>query len=124
MYYLGLDTSCYTTSAALIDYEERLVYDSRVILNVKKGEKGIRQSEAFYQHIYNMENLIEKIFHNIDTSKLKAIGVSSKPRNIKGSYMPVFNAGLWIGNIIGHSLNIPVYTLSHQQGHILSGLWS
>lgn len=124
MYYLGIDTSCYTTSAALIDYEENLVFDCRSILKVEEGKRGIRQSNAFYQHIGNMKNIIEKIFSDVEPWKIKAIGVSSRPRNIEGSYMPVFNSGLNIGHIIGCSIGIPVFTLSHQEGHVLAGLWS
>lgn len=124
MYYLGLDTSCYTTSAALIDFEENLIYDCRTVLKVDNGSRGIRQSDAFYQHIGNMECIIERIFKEIDKSQIKAIGISSRPRNIEGSYMPVFNAGLNIGHIISHSLEVPVFTLSHQVGHVLAGLWS
>lgn len=124
MYFLGLDTSCYTTSAALIDFEENLIYDCRTLLKVDDGSRGIRQSDAFYQHIGNMESIIERIFKEIDKSEIIAIGISSRPRSVEGSYMPVFNAGLNIGHIIGHSLGVPVFTLSHQEGHVLSGLWS
>lgn len=124
MYFLGLDTSCYTTSAALIDFEENLIYDCRTILKVDDGSRGIRQSDAFYQHIGNIEGIIERIFKEIDKAKIKAIGISSRPRSVEGSYMPVFNAGLNIGYIISHVLGVSTFTLSHQEGHVLSGLWS
>lgn len=124
MYYLGIDTSCYTTSIALIDQNNKLIHDCRIVLEIKEGAQGIRQSDAFYQHIRNMDDIFERIFVDIDTANLVSIGVSSKPRSVVGSYMPVFNAGLWIANILGHTFKVPTFTLSHQEGHILSGLWS
>jgi len=124
MYFLGIDTSCYTTSVALIDEDENLVADERIMLKVKTGERGIRQSEAFYQHIENLDALVEKLYEIIDPKKIKAVGVSSKPRNNPDSYMPVFNSGLHIGNIVRMSLGIPMFLLSHQENHILAGLWS
>lgn len=124
MYFLGIDTSCYTTSIALVDEDDNLIADERIMLKVKKGERGIRQSEAFYQHIENMPVLLEKLYDTIPPDKIKAIGVSSKPRNNPDSYMPVFNSGLHIGNIVRTSLRIPMFLLSHQENHILAGLWS
>lgn len=124
MYYLGIDTSCYTTSIALIDEEENLIADKRIMLSVKPGNRGIRQSEAFYQHIQNLDTLLEELFDIADPKKIKAIGVSSKPRNNPDSYMPVFNSGLHIGNILRLSLGIPFFLVSHQENHILAGLWS
>lgn len=44
---LGIDTSNYTTSIAVVDKDE-LVYDNRVLLNVKMGERGLRQSKPFF----------------------------------------------------------------------------
>lgn len=124
MYYLGIDTSCYTTSIALIDEDDNLIADERIMLKVKKDERGIRQSEAFYQHIENMPVLLEKLYDTIPPDKIKAIGVSSKPRNNPDSYMPVFNSGLHIGNVVRMSLRIPMFLLSHQENHIMAGLWS
>lgn len=124
MYYLGIDTSCYTTSVAVIDEEEKLVLDKRIMLRVKSGDRGIRQSDAFYQHIENLDTEFKEVFKNIDAKKIKAIGVSSRPRNNPDSYMPVFNSGLHIANIMSLSMNIPLFVLSHQEDHILAGLWS
>ncbi|MEA4963895.1 hypothetical protein [Lutispora sp.] len=121
---MGIDTSCYTTSVALIDNEEHLVMDERIMIKVKAGERGIRQSDAIYQHIENLDVLLEDLFGSFDASHIKAIGVSSKPRNNPDSYMPVFNSGLHIGKVMGLCLKAPLFLLSHQENHILSGLWS
>jgi len=124
MYFLGIDTSCYTTSIGIVDEQENLIADERKILKVNPGNRGIRQSEAFFQHITNLDELIKEVFNVIKPHEIKAIGISSKPRNIDCSYMPVFNSGLHIGNILKYTLDIPAYLLSHQENHIYAGLWS
>ena len=53
MVYLGIDTSCYTTSVALADKAGRLLQDNRRLLKVAEGAKGLRQSEMVFQHIKN-----------------------------------------------------------------------
>lgn len=47
---LGIDTSNYTTSVALLDTETMKVIQEKMLLPVRKGEKGIRQSEAVFHH--------------------------------------------------------------------------
>jgi N6-L-threonylcarbamoyladenine synthase len=121
-YHLGLDTSNYTTSVAIVDDEKRIIFDERIILSVKSGERGLRQNEAIFQHINNMPILIDKAFKNFDRTLLKSIGYSSKPRNINGSYMPTFNVGTSCANIISKTLNIPLFKFSHQDGHIEAAL--
>ena len=37
-YYLGIDTSCYTTSCAIIDSDFHIVGEARKLLEVKPGE--------------------------------------------------------------------------------------
>ena len=58
-YFLGFDTSCYTTSLGLVDTGGKIVKDLRRILTVKPGEKGLRQSEALFQHLKNLPDLVE-----------------------------------------------------------------
>ena len=60
-YVLGLDTSNYTTSAALIDHGYRIVLDRRKAIKVKEGMKGIRQSEALFQHMENLPELLDDL---------------------------------------------------------------
>lgn len=121
MGFLGIDTSNYTTSTAFITDEDKLL-SVKKLLPVKKGEIGIRQSDAVFHHTAQLPQNFEKIFPQ--TSKITAIGVSDKPRNIEGSYMPCFTAGLASAKILSSVLNIPLYTFSHQQGHITAGLYS
>ena len=50
MQILGLDTSNYTTSAALLDLEHGTVQQAKQLLPVKAGEAGLRQSDAVFHH--------------------------------------------------------------------------
>ncbi len=116
--YLGIDTSNYTTSLALIESGE-IIAESRRVLHVKAGERGLRQSEALYQHIVNLPELFDALSEEIDfAGKIKAIGVSEKPRPLKDSYMPVFRAGISAATAISKSCGIPMYRFSHQDNHI------
>lgn len=118
--YLGFDTSNYTTSVALFDGEN--VFQSKKLLKVKSGERGLRQSDAVFQHTVNMPEILAVLEY--DSFKLKAVGVSTRPRNIDGSYMPCFTVGNSVANAVSKFTNAPLYTTSHQVGHILSALYS
>ena len=90
--YLGIDTSCYTTSVAVLDRQGNLVDEVRRVLEVKPGKRGLAQSEMVFQHTRNLPELIEKIFYRHDM-KIIGIGVSRQPRPIENSYMPAFLSG-------------------------------
>lgn len=118
--YLGFDTSNYTTSVALFDGEK--IYQQKQLLNVKSGERGLRQSDAVFQHTVNMPSLLERLdFQNPD---IKAVGVSATPRNIEGSYMPCFLVGVNNAVSVSRFTGAPLYKTSHQIGHILAALYS
>ena len=121
-YVLGLDTSNYTTSVALIDRYYKVVEDRRKTIIVKEGMKGIRQSEALFQHMDNLPDLLKDILRKYGRN-LAAVCASAKPRPVEGSYMPVFKSGLNYGHIISDSLSIPLHLTSHQEGHIEAGLY-
>lgn len=123
-YYLGLDTSNYTTSIAVVDSDFNVIADQRRSLRVKDSGLGLRQSEALFQHNENIPNMLEGIFKIISKDHIRAIGASNKPRPIEGSYMPVFNAGINYGKVISTVLNCPLYLFSHQEGHIEAALSS
>lgn len=110
---LGIDTSNYTTSIALVE-NGKILKSSRRILNVKCGERGLRQSEALFQHIKNLPVLME----NMGELNPEGVCVSTRPRSVEGSYMPVFKAGECVASCIASTYNIPMYTCSHQEGHI------
>ena len=51
--YLGIDTSNYTTSVSLLD-ENGIIANEKQLLNVKPGERGVRQSDAVFMHTCNL----------------------------------------------------------------------
>lgn len=120
--FLGIDTSNYTTSVAIYNSESCTVTQEKLLLPVKDGELGIRQSDAVFHHVKNLPILFERLF-KIKTS-ISGIGVSSRPRNIEGSYMPCFLAGESFSKSLGAVENISVDFTSHQVGHILAALYS
>lgn len=120
-YFLGIDTSNYTTSIALINNCGQVLFDKRIVLTVKPGELGLRQSDAFYQHVMNLPGLFFEL-QQVDLKAIQSIGVSCRPRNIEGSYMPVFNSGVQFAKVIAKSLDCSVNEFSHQDGHVMAAL--
>lgn len=120
-YVLGIDTSAYTTSIALIDVEKnKILEDKRKILIVPLGLKGLRQQDAVFQHLKNFQELYSEI--NVDLKHISTVAVSSRPRNVDGSYMPVFTVGQNYGKIIAKTLNCSYSEYSHQENHIAASL--
>lgn len=123
--FLGLDTSNYTTSAALFDSESKTVLSCKKLLSVKSGEAGLRQSDAVFQHTKQLSEMVTRLFDEYDGGeKICAVGASFRPRNIDGSYMPCFLCGEGLADSIGAVNKLPVYKTSHQIGHILAALFS
>lgn len=121
--YLGLDTSNYTTSCAVLDGCTGIIRQEKQLLPVKPGEAGLRQSDAVFHHTKQLPYLMEKLLpHKLNS--LSAIGVSVRPRNIEGSYMPCFLCGNTLARSIGAVTGAKVYETSHQTGHILAALYS
>lgn len=114
--YLGIDTSNYKTSLALID-ETGLVFEKSDLLEVPEGSRGLRQSEAFYQHSMRLPAYMAEALEFAGSKIITAIGYSSRPRRQEGSYMPCFNAGINTAKILSAALRIPSYPFSHQEGH-------
>lgn len=115
---LGIDTSNYTTSVAAVDKNGSIISDRRKLLKVKQGERGLRQSDALFQHIANLPELTEMLKSDTAGYVIRAVAVSSRPRSVEGSYMPVFNAGISAGSVAASLLEVPLYRFSHQEGHI------
>ncbi len=120
---LGIDTSNYTTSVALATTGGVLFRECRKLLTVKPGNRGLRQSEAFYQHVMNLPDLLEELLEGFGTDALAAVTVSTRPRNQDGSYMPCFIAGLQFARTIAQVQGIPVFETTHQDGHIMASMY-
>lgn len=121
--YLGFDTSNYTTSIAIYIPETNTVIQKKRILHVKHGNRGLRQSEAVFQHTVNLAELTNELFDEINDINILAVCASSQPRLEEGSYMPCFLVGKTNGITAARSLNVPFYQSSHQHGHILASLY-
>lgn len=121
--FLGIDTSNYTTSAALYDLSVNEIIQRKKLLPVKEGELGLRQSDAVFAHVKQLGEIFETLI-NGNRYNIDAIGVSTRPRDIDGSYMPCFLVGEMVSKTLSSVLKIPRYDFSHQQGHIAAALFS
>lgn len=118
--FLGIDTSCYTTSAAVYDSTEGIVGESRIILSVKAGKRGLSQSEMVFQHVRNLPVILGQLEPWID--QINGIGVSVFPRRRADSYMPAFLVGKGMAESLSHVLRVPVFEFSHQENHALAAI--
>ena len=119
---IGFDTSNYTTSVAWFDGNNGENYSK--LLPVKQGELGLRQSDAVFAHTKSLPELSGRLFSHVDISTVAAVGVSTQPRAVDGSYMPCFMVGLSHATLLANALNVPIIEVSHQQGHVAASLWS
>ena len=124
--FLGIDTSNYTTSVSLVDGEGNVILNHKRLLTVKEGERGLRQSDAVFQHIKNTEEAASVLRESVKEhdGNICAVGVSGTPTYNEGSYMPCFMAGLSFAQMISSSMDIPMYVFCHQAGHIMAALYS
>lgn len=121
-YYVGIDTSNYTTSIGVIDEDNNIILDLRKPLIVKENNRGLRQQEAVFQHLNNFPILIDEMASNIDLNKIDTIAVSTRPRSLDNSYMPVFILGKNQAFILSKVLNKNYKEFSHQEGHVGAGI--
>ena len=119
---LGSDTSNYTTSIAY--YDGVGGENCSKLLPVKQGELGLRQSDAVFAHIKSLPELSGRLFSHIQAANITAVGVSTRPRAVEGSYMPCFLVGYSHARLLADALNVPLVEVSHQQGHVAASLWS
>lgn len=120
-YILGIDTSAYTTSIALTDLDNKeIIADKRKVLTVPTGQRGLRQQDAVFQHLKNFQELYEEI--EAELKSISVVSVSSRPRNVEGSYMPVFTVGQNYGKAIAKTLDCEYLEYSHQENHIAASL--
>ena len=119
---IGFDTSNYTTSIAYYNGVDGV--NCSQLLPVKQGQLGLRQSDAVFHHIKSLPELSGRLFSLVEATDIRAIGVSSRPRVVEGSYMPCFLVGCSHANMLSDLLRVPLFEVSHQQGHVAASLWS
>ena len=115
--FLGIDTSNYRTSVALVDEKGAIIYNHRELLSVPEGKRGLRQSEAFFQHVQKLPDALKYPLQEYRDT-ISAIGVSTRPRPREGSYMPCFTAGYRAAEELSYALGVPLVETSHQEGHV------
>ena len=121
--FLGIDTSNYTTSAALFFPEDGSVVQQKQLLTVRPGEKGLRQSDAVFQHVRSLPRQLEALFAQRQV-QLAGVGVSAFPRRQQDSYMPCFLVGSGTAEAISLAGSCALHRFSHQEGHIAAALYS
>lgn len=122
--FLGVDTSNYTTSLAVVDTDSMTAVQSKKLLPVAEGSLGLRQSDAVFHHTVQLPVLFESLATDCKLSDVNAVGVSVSPRSEKGSYMPCFLAGVSAATAFASSRSLRLHRFSHQQGHIAAALFS
>ncbi|HIT31353.1 MAG TPA: DNA-binding protein [Candidatus Enterenecus stercoripullorum] len=119
---IGFDTSNYTTSTAVFDGARG--ENRGRLLTVEQGALGLRQSEALFQHVKRLHLMVEQLREEGQMGQIAAVGASTRPREVEGSYMPCFLVGEGQGRTLAAALGVPFFPCSHQQGHIAAAAWS
>lgn len=123
-FHLGIDTSNYTTSAAVFDDETGKYFERRKLLPVKEGSLGLRQSDAVFHHTAALPDILKDLFSETGDVSVASVGVSKTPTTAEGSYMPCFLAGINAASAVSSAMHIPLFGFSHQQGHLAAALFS
>lgn len=119
---LGFDTSNYTTSAAV--FGGGVAENRGRLLTVPEGALGLRQSDALFQHVKRLHLMVGQLRADGAVGEVAAVGASTRPREVEGSYMPCFLVGEGEGRALASALGVPFYPCSHQQGHVAAAAWS
>lgn len=119
---VGLDTSCYTTSAAAVTADGQVVASCRRLLPVKLGERGLRQSEGVFIHVRQLPERLEELREFIRGDEIVAVCASSRPRDEEESYMPVFQVGDAQARGLAAMLGVPCFSSTHQRGHVAAAM--
>ena len=119
---IGFDTSNYTTSIAYFDGNDGI--NCSKLLPVKLGQLGLRQSDAVFHHTNSLPELSDRLFSSLGKFSIEAVGVSTRPRAVEGSYMPCFLVGVSHAKLLANAFGVELIECSHQQGHVAASLWS
>ena len=119
---IGFDTINYTTSIAYLDGNNGI--NCSKLLPVKLGQLGLRQSDAVFHHTNSLPELSDRLFSSLEEFSIDAVGVSTRPRAVEGSYMPCFLVGMSHARLLANAFGVELIECSHQQGHVAASLWS
>ena len=119
-FYLGIDTSCYTTSIAVVS-NGCVNVDKRIMLPVPQGSRGLRQQDAVFHHTKNFKTIFKEC--DIAAQSIAAVAYSAQPCPAKDSYMPVFCVGESFAAACACMQDAGAYALTHQHGHIYAAFF-
>lgn len=124
--YLGLDTSFYTASVAAVSDDGRLLVDGRSPIPVAAGARGVAPSAGVFHHVREVPRLVEQAALALREQGYPVAGVaaSERPRPQPDSYLPVFKVSEAHGRALAAMLGVPYVATTHQEGHVMAGLWS
>jgi N6-L-threonylcarbamoyladenine synthase len=121
---LGIDTSNYATSLAVVDTEKReVVCALKRLLPVKGGQKGLRQSDAVFHHTVAINQLLQELESNNALHNINCVCASHKPRPQENSYMPCFLVGALVGNAFALAKGLKLRKTTHQEGHLMAAVF-
>lgn len=125
---LGLDTSFYTTSAAAVDLQGRLLSARRRLLPVPPGERGVRPQEGVFLHVKALPDLVAEVLEEVRAAcpdgVPRAVAASLRPLPQPESYLPVFRVSEGFGRTLAAAWQVPFFGATHQEGHLMAGAWS
>lgn len=115
---IGIDTSNYRTSVSAVTIDGIIVLNDRKLLPVSHGDRGLRQSDAVFSHIRQLQSVGNPLREIASRHRIAAVAASVSPADGAESYMPVFQAGKTIAMLLASSLNVPFFPTTHQRGHL------
>lgn len=121
--YLGIDTSYYTSSLALVDETGRLLEDRRRPLPVPEGARGVAPSHGVWEHLNALPPMVEEALAGRQR-RIAGVAASVRPRPQEGSYLPAFRVGEGFGRSLAAALGVPFVATTHQEMHLMAGIWS
>ncbi len=115
----GIDTSNYATSLAVVNTADKeVICAKKQLLPVKEGQLGLRQSDAVFHHTAALPEMLQDLKQAGVLENIAAVGVSTRPRPVAGSYMPCFLSGMAVATAVAVALHVPLVKTTHQQGHL------
>lgn len=119
--FVGIDTSCYTTSLAVCNIAGEILLSRKAPLPVGKDQRGLRQSEAVFLHIKNMGEMLGET-KLASYGEVKTVAASCRPRPQEGSYMPVFQVSKCVAAAVSSATGAFFMETTHQHAHIAAAL--
>jgi len=122
-WYVGIDTSNYTSSAAAYNSATGAVVQHKKLLPVAQGRMGLKQSDAVFLHVRQLWEVLERVLGEL-TGPPAAVAASGTPRDEEGSYMPCFLVGVLAARACAGGAGARHHSFSHQAGHVMAALYS